>query len=95
MTSLHFDTLEIDDHVLDKIEVRHGVAFAEVLEACSAEERHVRRSREGLYKVFSQSAAGCYLLVVLANHEGGIWKVATAREMTREECRLYQRSRGE
>lgn len=92
---MRIDALEIDDQILDKIEVRHGVTFAEVQEACMAEERHIRRGREGLYKVFSQTVAGRYLLVVLADHSEGVWKVVTAREMTTEERRLYRRSQGE
>jgi hypothetical protein len=43
------EALEIDDHILDKIETRHGVAFVEVEEACLSWRRHVRRGREGLY----------------------------------------------
>lgn len=75
MRSVRIDALEIDELILDKIEARHGVTFAEVQEACLADERHVRRGREGLYKVFSQTEAGRYLLVVLANYGGvcGKW----------------------
>jgi uncharacterized protein len=86
---LHIESLEIDDHILDKIESRHGVTFQETEEACLSEDRHVRRSREGLYKVFSQTAAGRYLLVVLVSLESGRWKIVTAREMTDRERKLY------
>ena len=34
------------------------------------------------------------MLVVLAELGGGVWKVVTARDMTRQERRLYQRERG-
>ncbi len=60
------EALEIDDHILDKIQSRHGVAFEELGEACHSEHRQVRRGREGLYKVFGQTEAGRHLLVVLA-----------------------------
>jgi len=92
---LRFEALEIDDHILDKIESRHGVDFDEVLEACEARERHVRRAREGLYKVFSRTSAGRYLLVVLASQGPGVWRVVTAREMTLPERRMYQRTQEE
>jgi uncharacterized DUF497 family protein len=92
---LRFDAIEIDDHILDKIETRHAVAFEEVLEACEANERHVRRGSEGLYKVFSRTNSGRYLLVVLARHERRIWRVVTARQMTLPERRMYQRSQEE
>ncbi len=89
------EALEIDDHVLDKIETGHGVAFREAEEACYSPLRHVRRGREGLYKVFSRTQAGRYLLVVLADQSRGIWKVVTAREMTDKERRLYRRETGD
>lgn len=89
------EAIEVDDHILDKIESRHGVLFHEVEEACYSDRRHVRRGREGLYKVFSQARAGRYVLVVLAELGGGVWRVVTAREMTDRERRLYRRQRGE
>ena len=92
---MRIEALEIDDHILRKIDSRHGVMFDEVEEACYSSNRHVRRGREGLYKVFSQTDAGRYLLVVLVNASGGLWRVVTAREMTLEERRLYRRARGE
>ena len=84
---LRIESLEIDDHILDKIESKHK----EVEEACLSEKRHVRRSREGLYKLFSQTVAGRYVLVVLANLGRGSWKIVTAREMTDKEMRLYNK----
>ena len=86
---LRIEALEIDDHILEKIESKHSVSFLEVEEACLSEKRHVRRGREGLYKVFSQTAAGRYVLVVLANVGGGSWKIVTARGMTSSERQLY------
>ena len=91
---LHIEALEIDDHILEKIESRHGVSFAEVEESCASDRRHVRKGREGLYKVFSQSVAGRYVLVVLVNLAGGNWKIVTAREMTANERRLYSKAMG-
>ena len=91
---LRIESLEIDDHVLDKIESKHGVTFEEVEEACLSEKRHIRRSREGLYKLFSQTAAGRYVLVVLVNLGRGDWKIVTAREMTDSERRLYNKATG-
>ncbi len=91
---LRIDALEVDDQVLDKIETRHGVPFHELEEACYSRHRHVRRGREGLYKLFSETEAGRHLLVLLADLGDGVWKVVTAREMTDPERRLYQRERG-
>lgn len=88
---LRIESLEIDDHILEKIESKHHVSFTEVEEACLSDQRHLRRSREGLFKVFSQTAAGRYILVVLVNLGMGNWKIVTAREMTESERRLYTR----
>ena len=91
---LRIESLEIDDLILEKIESRHQVSLTEVEEACLSDRRHVRRGREGLYKVFSQTYAGRYVLVVLVNLGGGDWRVVTAREMTNTERRLYIRASG-
>ena len=91
---LYIESLEIDDHILDKIESKHGVAFEEVEETCLSERRHVRRGREGLYKLFGRTEAGRYILVVLVHLGGGDWKIVTAREMTEGERRLYTREIG-
>ncbi len=89
---LRIECLEIDDHILEKIESRHGISFGEVEETCLSDRRHVRKSKEGLYKVFSQTAAGRHTLVVSVNLGAGNWKVVTAREMTDSERRLYFRA---
>lgn len=73
------EALDVDDHILDKIESRHGVTFEEAEEACYSDERHVRRGRDGLYTVFSQTDAGRYLLVVLADQGGGVWQVVSTK----------------
>jgi uncharacterized DUF497 family protein len=91
---LRIESLEIDDHILEKIESKHGISFTEVEEACLSEKRHVRKGREGLYKVFSQTVAGRYILVVLVNLGSSNWRIATAREMTEGERRLYIKETG-
>jgi len=39
---LRIESLEIDDHILDKIESKHGVTFEEIEQACQSEARHIR-----------------------------------------------------
>lgn len=90
----YIESLEIDDNILDKIESKHGITFSEVEEACLSDKRHVRKGKEGLYKLFSQTDAGRYVLVVLLNLGDGNWKVVTAREMTDSERQLYKKSIG-
>ena len=91
---LYIESLEIDDQMLDKIESKHGIIFSEVEEACISDKRHVRKGKEGLYKLFSQTDAGRYILVVLLNLGDSNWKVVTAREMTDSERKLYKKSIG-
>ena len=91
---LYIESLEIDDHILDKIESKHGITFSEVEETCLSDKRHVRKGKEGLYKLFSQTDAGRYILVVLLNLGDGNWKVVTAREMIDSERQLYKKSIG-
>ena len=79
---LQIESLEIDDHILEKIELKHNLSFSEVEEACFSDRVHARKDREGLYKLFGRTSAGKYILVVLVNLGDGIWKVVTAREMT-------------
>ena len=91
---LYIESLEVDDQILDKIEGKHSITFNEVEEACLSDKRHVRKGREGLYKVFSRTAAGRFILVVLVNMGGGNCKVTTAREMTDSERQLYKKLTG-
>lgn len=88
---LRIEALEIDEHILDKIESKHGITFQEAEEVCLSEARHVRKSRDELYKVFSQTNSGRYILVVLVNLSAGVWKIVTARDMTDSERQLYNR----
>ncbi len=91
---LYIESLEIDDHILDKIESKHSIIFSEVEEACLSDRRHVRKGKEGLYKLFSQTDAGRYILVVLIKLGNGSWKIVTAREMTDSERQLYRKTTG-
>ena len=88
------EAIEIDDHILDKIESQHGVELYQAEVVCYSEDSHFLRGREGLLKVFGQTDAGRYLLVVLADRGAGLWKIVTARDMTLTERRLYRRALG-
>lgn len=88
------DALDIDDATLDKIEAKHSVTFEEAEEAVFAEERHIRRGREGFYEVWSRTEAGRYLLVVLAPRRAGAYAIVTARGMTDSEQGHYRKAMG-
>jgi len=88
------EAIVIDDHVLEKIERRHGVHLYEVEQVCFSAGPHIRRGRAGLYQVFGASEAGRYVFVVLASRGTGVWQVATARDMTDRERSLYRQHGG-
>jgi uncharacterized DUF497 family protein len=89
---LYIESFQIDDHILEKIEIKHNIRFEEAEEVCGSETTHVRRGKEGLYKVFGKTRAGRFILVVLVNKGEGEWKIVTARVMTDEERKLYKQS---
>jgi uncharacterized DUF497 family protein len=87
--------LEIADHILDKIQQKHGVAFEEVEDACFNRVAHYRqRTREGLTLLYSRTNSGRYLQVVLAPRAEGVWAVVTARDMDATERRRYREQKG-
>ena len=88
---MRIEALDIDEEILEKIASKHGIQLYEAEEACFSIERHVRREREGLYKVFGRTEAGRYVLVVLADRGSGRFMIVTAREMRQNERRLYRR----
>ena len=90
---MRIDVLHIDDHILDKIEMKHGVTFDEVDEAVFSTFRRVRRTRSKAMKVYGQTAAGRYLVVILAPHPADLWAVMTARDMVPHERREYAKKR--
>jgi len=90
---VRIDALDIDEHILEKIETKHGLRWDEVEDACFSPRRHLRQGRDGTMRIFSQTSAGRYLLVVLVPRSGGVWKVVTARDMALSERRLYQQVR--
>lgn len=92
---LRIEAIEIDDLILDKIQSKHGVEFEEAEQASLSAKRHVRKGGRGIYKIFSQTDEGRYLLVVLAHSYEAVWRLVTARNMTTRERQLYQRERGE
>jgi hypothetical protein len=69
---VRIEVLEIDDHILDKIETKHGVEFSEVEDAGFSDARHIRKTRDNLYNAFSRTSAGRYLLIVLVNQGWGL-----------------------
>jgi uncharacterized DUF497 family protein len=86
------DAIDIDPHILEKIESKHGASWEEVEQVCYARRHVQRQGRKEILQIFGQTYAGRYLVVFLAEH-AHIWKVVTARDMEDEERRWYQERR--
>ena len=81
--------LEWDEESIDHI-ARHGVEPEEVEELLS--RRHLwHRGRAGRYVALGRSAAGRYLMAVLARRASGVYHVITARDMTDGERRRFKK----
>lgn len=91
---MRVEEIHIDEHILDKIESKHGLSFDEVEEAVFAVPRQLRRGRGRLYTLLGRTGAGRYLLVVLAPQGDAVFKVVTARDMDEAERRIYARAGG-
>ena len=89
---MRLDVVDIDDDVLAKIWRKHGVTFEEAEEVSLSRDRVIRRWREELVKVFGQTDAGRYLIVLLAWGRDRTWWVVTARDMTLPERRSYAKA---
>jgi uncharacterized protein len=87
---LRFLDYEVDEHILDKIMIKHGVSFDELDEAFYNSSRQVRRGRHGVYLLFSRTEAGRFLILVIADRGEGSWQIASARDMTLAERRTFQ-----
>lgn len=88
---LRIECLEIDDHVLGKIESKHNVSFTEVEEVCLSDKRHVRRGREGAIQGSWPERSGT-LLVGGAGEPGrgqldGSYRAGNDRQQEETLCR--------
>lgn len=85
--------LSIDPHIEEKLWRKHHVSLYEVEDVLANDDPppYVQRGRERLWLVYGRSAAGRYLLLVLADHGNGLAKIVTAREMTDAERHRYGR----
>ncbi len=86
------DSVDIDEYILEKVQVKHGVGWQEVEEVCYSRRQAQRAGRDETLLVYGQTHAGRYLLVVLAAHEYS-WMVVTARAMNDAERRWYRDAR--
>lgn len=71
---------------------RHGVGTDEVEQVCFSRPL-IRKGREGRHLVYGQTAAGRYLLIVLAMKGERVARCITARPMTPREKRYYSQRR--
>lgn len=79
------------DDVAIKLAAKHNVRTGEVEEAF-ANSPSYRKGRGGTYYLFGRTDAGRYVFVVFVYEGNGCARPVTARDMTRPERRLYDRS---
>jgi len=80
---LRIEALWVDDEVLDKIEVKHGLQFMDIEEALVySKERCFHKVGGGQIRALLKTSSGRYVVVFLSPFEKGDWKVNSAREMT-------------
>ena len=91
---LRIEALWVDDEVLDKIEVEHGLQFVDIEEAlvCS-KERCFHKVGGGQIRALFRTSSGRYVVAFLSPLEEGDWKVNSARKMTTKEKRLFRLSK--
>jgi uncharacterized DUF497 family protein len=78
--------------IIRKLHRKHAVTSDEVEEALfNGEARLVRKGRGGTFEVYSRTAAGRHLLVIVAPRPAHLVYVVTARPMIDSERRLYER----
>lgn len=77
-----------DEHIW----IRHHVTREEVYEVCFSEHL-VTRGRGESSIVYGQTEGGRYLLVFLYRRDRGVYRLATARDMTDTERRFYRTRR--
>jgi hypothetical protein len=88
-----FATFAIEDHILEKIAIKHRVSFEEIDEAFYNRRMQVRVGRHNTYHLFSQTLSGRYVVLFVADHGEGSWQIASARDMSLAERRMFQQTR--
>lgn len=77
--------------IAEKVHRKHRLTTVEVEEVCLARDTHVRRARERRYALFGRTEAGRYVLVIFERIGPGQILIVTARDMTDDERRIYER----
>ncbi len=95
---MYIRDIRISALVEEHIWTKHHVAPEEVEEVCFSDPL-VRRGRDHSYVVYGRTAVGRYLIAFLypepeGGHGGGVFRLATARDMEDVERRRYQQSKG-
>ena len=78
--------------VARKLHRKHSVTPEEVEQALfSADQRLVRKGRDGTFEIDSRTDAGRHLLVIVAPLASHLVYVVTSRQMIDSEGRLYEK----
>ena len=91
---MHIREIRISAYVEEHIWTKHQVTPEEAEEVCFSGPL-VRRGRDRSYAVYGRTDAGRYLIVFLYPDPqgGGVFRLATARDMEQVERHRYRRSK--
>ena len=91
---LRIEALWVDDEVLDKIEVKHGLQFMDIEEALVySKERCFHKVGGGQIRALFKTSSGQYVVAFLSPLGGGDWRLNSARPMTPKERRSFKLSK--
>jgi len=86
--------LVISDYVADKIITKHKISVSEVEDSIRQSICYARKGRgEELYEILTHSSLGNYLFIVIKNIKGIQYKLITARPMSKDERKYYEKKR--
>ena len=87
---MYISKLEWDNYRIEHIAL-HDVGPDEVEEVCEDSLHRAHREGRNRYRLYGQSAAGRYLLVVIEHVEGSRYKPITARDLSPGEKRNFRK----
>jgi len=80
-----------DDDSAHHIIMRHNVYPYEVDEVIESHDYLVIKGRKRTYYIYGQTESGRYLFIVLTPKGRGLYRVLSARDMTKKDRRYYKR----
>jgi uncharacterized DUF497 family protein len=87
---VHIRKLLWSQTVIEKLQTKHQVSPPEVKAVCAG-MHFAWTGRQGTHYLLGQTKSGRYLFVVLTHKGHGVFRVATARDMTEAERKRFKK----